>query len=153
MKPLTHTLAAVLAASSLAMPVLAADTPPPAPVYPTARQLEKLCSDCAFVSNVHTETRKGKGSALGTVGGAVVGGLLGSKIGSGNGRTLATVGGAVAGGAAGNQIEKNANSYTVWVVQVFHRDGNSRIVELSGNDPQLRAGDTVRERDGTLVKV
>ncbi len=43
----------------------------------------------------------------GTVGGAVIGGLLGNQIGSGNGRKLATVGGAVAGGYAGRRIQEN----------------------------------------------
>ena len=39
---------------------------------------------------------------VGTVGGAVAGGLVGSAFGKGNGRGLATAGGAVAGGALGN---------------------------------------------------
>jgi hypothetical protein len=42
--------------------------------------------------------------ALGTVGGAAAGGVLGSMIGSGKGRTAAIVGGALLGGAAGNQL-------------------------------------------------
>ncbi|WLI90163.1 glycine zipper 2TM domain-containing protein [Massilia sp. R2A-15] len=36
--------------------------------------------------------------------GAVVGGLLGNQVGSGNGRKLATVAGAIGGGMLGNQI-------------------------------------------------
>ena len=35
----------------------------------------------------------------------MVGGLLGSQVGSGRGRDLATVGGAVAGGALGRNIQ------------------------------------------------
>ena len=42
--------------------------------------------------------------ALGTVGGAVVGGLLGNQVGSGSGRTAATVGGAALGGFAGYKL-------------------------------------------------
>jgi hypothetical protein len=42
--------------------------------------------------------------ALGTVGGAAAGGVLGSMIGSGKGRTAAIVGGAILGGVAGNQL-------------------------------------------------
>jgi len=42
--------------------------------------------------------------ALGTLGGAAAGGVLGSLVGGGRGRTAAIVGGAVLGGAAGNQI-------------------------------------------------
>lgn len=39
---------------------------------------------------------------VGTVGGAVAGGLVGSAFGKGSGRGIATAGGAVAGGALGN---------------------------------------------------
>jgi uncharacterized protein YcfJ len=42
--------------------------------------------------------------AIGT--GAVVGGLLGNQVGSGNGRKLATVAGIIGGGMLGNQIAK-----------------------------------------------
>ncbi len=42
--------------------------------------------------------------ALGTLGGAAAGGVLGSMVGSGRGRTAAIVGGAVLGGVAGNQL-------------------------------------------------
>ncbi len=42
--------------------------------------------------------------ALGTLGGAAAGGVLGSMVGSGRGRTAAIVGGAVLGGIAGNQL-------------------------------------------------
>jgi uncharacterized protein YcfJ len=39
--------------------------------------------------------------------GAVVGGLIGNQVGSGNGRKLATIAGAVGGGYVGNEIAKN----------------------------------------------
>ena len=45
-------------------------------------------------------------SPLGIGIGAVVGGLLGSKVGGGNGRTLAAIAGAVGGGYVGNEIAK-----------------------------------------------
>lgn len=41
---------------------------------------------------------------VGTVAGAIAGGVLGNQIGSGSGRTAATVLGAVAGGLIGHQI-------------------------------------------------
>jgi uncharacterized protein YcfJ len=40
--------------------------------------------------------------AIGT--GAVIGGLLGNHVGSGNGRKLATVAGVIGGGMLGNEI-------------------------------------------------
>lgn len=44
----------------------------------------------------------------GTAIGAVVGGLLGNQVGSGNGKKVATVGGAVAGGAIGRKVQGNS---------------------------------------------
>jgi uncharacterized protein YcfJ len=75
--------------------------------------LASLCNGCAVVSKEHTETRKGKASGVGAVGGVVAGGLVGNQFGSGNGRAAVTVLGAVGGGVAGNEIEKNVKKYTV----------------------------------------
>ena len=120
-------------------------------IVPEKSQLQRLCKDCAFVSNVHTETRQGKSSGVGVVGGAVGGGLLGNQVGGGNGKALMTLGGAAAGGYAGNEIEKNSKKHTVWVVRLIHKDGRAQTREFS-NDPQLRAGDTVASREGRLTR-
>ena len=113
----------------------------PAPVESQAAPA--LCQSCGRVTDVHTETRRGKASGVGAVGGAVVGGLLGNMVGGGNGRKLATVAGAVGGGYAGNEIEKNQKSHTVWIVQIRESDGRLRRFERSA-DPGLRVGDEVR---------
>jgi surface antigen len=49
----------------------------------------------------------GNKQTMGTVGGAAVGGILGSMFGKGEGRILAIAAGAVAGGFVGNQIGKS----------------------------------------------
>ena len=46
--------------------------------------------------------RKPTGEEVGTVGGAVVGGAVGSAVTGGS--TIGTIGGAIAGGAVGNQV-------------------------------------------------
>jgi uncharacterized protein YcfJ len=144
-------IATVALAATLSTAVWAEDNPAPVLSVPTQAQRNALCDGCLWVQEIHTETRQGKGSGLGVVGGAVIGGLLGNQVGGGTGKKLATVGGAAAGGYAGNQVEKNAKKSTVWVAQVVDRNGQMRRVEL-GADPVLRAGDTVRERDGQLVR-
>jgi len=121
----------------------------PAPV--AERAAPALCAGCARVTAVHTETRQGKASGVGAVGGAVVGGLLGNMVGGGNGKKLATVAGAVGGGYAGNEIEKSQKSYTVWIVQVKDADGRARRFERSA-DPGLRVGDEVRLTDNGFVR-
>ncbi|KQY90570.1 glycine zipper 2TM domain-containing protein [Pelomonas sp. Root1444] len=130
----------------------------PAPVErearpaPVERETQPaLCASCGRVTDVHTETRQGKASGVGAVGGAVVGGLLGNMVGGGTGKKIATVGGAVAGGYAGNEIEKNHKTYTVWIVQVKERDGRLRRFERSA-DPGLRVGDEVRLTENGFVR-
>ncbi|RZU02251.1 glycine zipper 2TM domain-containing protein [Rivibacter subsaxonicus] len=50
---------------------------------------------------------KDENRLLGSVGGAVIGGVLGHQVGGGSGKKIATVAGAAAGGYAGNQVQKN----------------------------------------------
>ncbi|HEY9109702.1 MAG TPA: glycine zipper 2TM domain-containing protein [Roseateles sp.] len=116
------------------------------------QRLANLCSSCAIVTSVRTETREGEASAIGTVGGAVIGGLLGNQIGGGNGRKLATVGGAVAGGYAGREIEKRHNSHTVWIIEARERDGRLRRFERS-SDPGLRTGDELRLTENGFTRL
>jgi uncharacterized protein YcfJ len=142
---------ALIAAGTAAFIAQAQPAPAVAASSPSSNQLASLCDGCSWVQDVHSETRQGKGSGLGVVGGAVIGGLLGNKVGGGTGKALTTVGGAAAGGYAGNEVEKNAKKQTVWIVQLVNRDGSARSVEL-GADPNLRTGDTVRERDGQLLR-
>lgn len=54
------------------------------------------------------EVRRAAGDSnriAGTAAGAVIGGVLGSQVGSGSGRDLATIGGAIAGGAVGRKVQ------------------------------------------------
>ena len=122
----------------------------PAPVVETQAP-PALCRSCGRVTDVHTETRRGKASGVGAVGGAVVGGLLGNMVGGGNGRKVATVAGAVGGGYAGNEIEKNQKSHTVWIVQIRESDGRLRRFERSA-DPGLRVGDEVRMTENGFAR-
>lgn len=48
----------------------------------------------------------GAREVIGTIGGAIIGGLIGSRIGSGAGRGVAIAGGVIIGGALGNMIGK-----------------------------------------------
>ena len=127
-------------ASLLALPALAQQP-----------KLSSLCSTCGIVQSVQAEKREGEGGALGIVGGAVVGGLLGNQVGGGTGKTLATVGGAVGGGYLGNEAQKKLTSKTVWVTQVKMKDGSIRPFETVAQ-PAWTSGKVVRVNDqGQLV--
>jgi len=110
-----------------------------------AKTLPK-CEQCGTVQDVHMEKRKGEGGAVGVVGGALVGGLLGNQVGKGNGKTLATVGAAVAGGFAGNEVQKHVTSKDVWVTKVQMNDGSVRSFEQE-TEPTWKAGSAVKVGD------
>lgn len=152
-------LPAWLACGALAMPVLVAQAAaPPAPASAasaasavSALRLVELCEGCAIVTEVKTETRQGKGGAVGVVGGAVVGGLLGHQIGGGTGKTLATIGGAAAGGFAGNEVQKRVTKTTVWITRVTLKDGSVRSFENSA-DPGFKVDEVVNVVGSELKK-
>lgn len=111
-----------------------------------------ICDSCGTVTSVHTEEYKGKASALGTVGGAVVGGILGNQIGKGDGNTVATIAGAVGGAYAGREIEKSQRKHKVWVTTVRMEKGENRTF-TSDSDPAWANGTQVEiNSKGELVK-
>ena len=87
-----------------------------------------VCATCGKVESVTAVKQKGEGTGLGVVGGAVVGGLLGSQVGGGSGKSVATVLGAVGGGVAGNEVEKRSRATTTYQVRVRMDDGSVRTV-------------------------
>jgi outer membrane lipoprotein SlyB len=131
-----------------------ADDPPvqAPPVYQYQKPNQNLCEKCGVVQSVRQEKRKGEGGAVGIVGGAVVGGLLGNQIGGGSGKTLATVGGAVAGGYAGNEVQKHVNSKQVWVTEVRMRDGTVRKFEQEAK-PAWAQGQVVRLNNQNQLRI
>jgi outer membrane lipoprotein SlyB len=110
------------------------------------------CDDCGTVQTVAKEQRKGEGGAVGIIGGAAVGGLVGNQFGKGNGKTLATVGGAVAGGFAGNEVQKHVTSKEVWVTKVKLKDGSVRSFEQE-KQPAWKSGEVVKVQKNTLTPV
>lgn len=137
-------------ASLLALAATGALADNPHEVPPGIAKKLAHCESCGHVTNVHKETRKGEGGAVGIVGGAVVGGLLGNQIGKGTGNTVATVGGAVAGGFAGNEVQKRVTSKTVWVTRVTLRDGSTRTFEQEAQ-PAWKAGSLVKVHGKSLA--
>lgn len=114
--------------------------------------LAEDCNNCGVVESVNAVTDEGGNSALGMVGGGVVGGVLGNQIGSGSGRTLATVAGAAGGAYAGNEIAKGSGKHKVWKVKVDMDHGKSHTFDLK-KKPDLAAGDRVNIKDGKPVRV
>ena len=125
----------------------------PHPADKPKPSVSALCDSCGIVQQVHQEKRKGKGGAVGIVGGAVAGGLLGNQIGKGTGNTVATVGGAVAGGFVGNEVQKQVTSTKVWVTKVKMKDGSIRSFEQEAQ-PGWAVGQHVKVRENkTLARL
>jgi uncharacterized protein YcfJ len=109
------------------------------------------CDSCGTVVSSHTYEQKAEhGSGLGAVGGALVGGFLGNRVGSGNGRKLATVAGAVGGGYAGNEIERNSRTRTMTTTKVRMSNGVVRHFTEEGARQHYQ-GEHVRVVQGALV--
>lgn len=90
---------------------------------------------------------------LGTMGGAILGGLAGSAIGKGRGNTLAIVGGAIAGGAAGNQLNQSAGQELTILL-----DSGEEITTVVSNKTSgisFRPGDQVamRIQNGKITRI
>ena len=76
-------------------------------VTPLTRTIHTPRQECHDESVTQQAPVKDQHQVIGSLAGAVVGGVLGHQIGGGSGRDLATVAGAAGGGYAGNRIQKN----------------------------------------------
>ncbi|MBT0726495.1 glycine zipper 2TM domain-containing protein [Rosenbergiella australiborealis] len=82
-------------------------------------------------------------SALGAIGGAVLGGFLGNTIGGGAGRSLATAGGAILGGVAGQGVQSELNTSNGVELEIRKDDGNTIMVVQKQGATRYSAGQRV----------
>ena len=108
------------------------------------------CSTCGTVESIAAVRHQGRGTGIGAVGGAVVGGLLGNQFGAGNGRLGMTALGAVGGGFAGNAVEKHLRSSTSYQVRVRMENGRTRYFNYR-QPPPFQQGERVHIEHGTLA--
>ena len=92
------------------------------------------------------------GNVVGALGGALIGGWLGSNIGGGTGRTIATGVGAVGGAFAGKSVGSNMSQHTVWYVTVRFDDGIDRRIRVE-QMPSYRPGDRVRVSNNVIERI
>jgi outer membrane lipoprotein SlyB len=95
----------------------------------------------------------GTGIGVGTIAGAVVGGVLGHQVGSGTGQTVATVAGAAGGAYVGHQLENRQQQQTADAYRVTVRmdNGSHQTLMLSTN-AGFRVGDRVRIDNGVMQR-
>ena len=75
-------------------------------VEPINQQIKTPREVCKDVTVTRQAPVKDQHQIVGSVIGAVAGGLLGNQVGGGNGKKIATVAGALGGGYAGNKVQK-----------------------------------------------
>ncbi len=99
-------------------------------------------------------TSGGNSIGLGTVAGAVIGGVVGNQIGAGRGKTVATVAGAAGGAYVGHELEKGnrqqqrADEYKITV----RMDDGSYQSLMQNTNGNFRVGDRVRYENGNLQR-
>ncbi len=93
---------------------------------------------------------EGQRTALGRIGGGLIGYQAGRAVGSGSGQNLAGAVGAVAGAVAGQAIEESATRQDAWLFTVELESGRT-IAVLQARDQSFAIGERVRiymRRDG-----
>ncbi|WP_342245686.1 glycine zipper 2TM domain-containing protein [Pseudomonas sp. OTU5201] len=91
----------------------------------------------------------GTGYGLGTIMGALVGGVAGNQVGSGTGKTVATVAGTAGGAYIGHQIETRNQKTTGYAISVRMENGSNQTLTQSTNGG-LSVGDRVRIDNGNI---
>jgi outer membrane lipoprotein SlyB len=128
--------AVAVAGASLTLLLGACNTPAPYQVT------EQPYGRVGTIESIQTRTVQNVPNAVGAIGGALIGGGLGSLIGGGTGRTVATVVGAVGGGFVGNELASKDQTL-VWDIGIRYDDGSYATVQQTAA-PGLRIGDRVR---------
>ena len=94
----------------------------------------------------------GSGIGIGTIAGAVIGGVLGHQVGSGRGNTVATVAGAAGGAYVGHELENRQQQQRTADVYRFtvRMEGGSYQTLTQNTNGGFRVGDRVRIDNGYL---
>ena len=94
----------------------------------------------------------GSGIGVGTIVGAVVGGLLGHQVGSGTGQTVATIAGAAGGAYVGHELENRQQHAADTYRFTIRMDNGSYQALMQNTDAGFRVGDRVRVENGYLQR-
>lgn len=111
--------------------------------YGRSTTRQEMTVRLGVVESVRPVTIEGSQSAVGTLGGAVIGGIAGSNVGKGKGSSVGAVLGAVLGGVAGQAAEEGMSKKEGVEITVKLDNGQLTAV-VQEADEQFRPGDKVR---------
>ena len=126
-----------------------------APMGGPSTQAATTVTGYGTVQSVEVVQRSGSNNLLGTVGGAVVGGVLGHQIGGGTGNTVPTLAGAAGGAVAGNRVQQNmqnGQAQQSYRIALRMDDGSTTAIVQDNPPASLQAGDRVRVQNGSIVQ-
>jgi outer membrane lipoprotein SlyB len=150
---ITHTIAiaALLSATTL---LTACETTSNTSTFSANQAGRAQTVQMGTVTAVRDVTIQSGPSRVGTATGAVLGGIAGSTLGSGNRANAAgAVVGAVAGGAAGNAITNTSSGGVEVTVRLANNNQLMSVVQ-AGSSNDFRVGDAVRvTSDGSTTRV
>jgi outer membrane lipoprotein SlyB len=109
--------------------------------YDSANVGEISRTDSGVVVSLRKVKLKTNEMGIGTVLGAVGGGLVGSAFGGGNAKFLTAAAGAVAGGAAGHAVENREQDGVEYTIKL---DSGAIVTIAQGVTPQISVGQQVR---------
>ena len=122
----------------------------PAKVYGTVGQADSV--QLGTVNGIQTRETAQRHSAADALLGAVVGGVAGHQIGGGTGKTAATAVGAVGGAVVGDRIASAGHDpQSYYQIDVRMDNGDLRMFDYADLNG-LRVGDRVRVQDNQLQR-
>jgi len=143
-----------LAATVAALLIAGCATPYPGAPYYAGPVQRAQSIEMGVVESVRPLGLQGPDTGLGTVGGAALGGLAGSGIGSGGGNAAAIIGGLLLGGLIGNTIERDASRRPGVEITVRLDQGRMLAVVQDAVGEPFRPGDRIRVvSDGYYTRV
>ena len=120
---------------------------------PAATGTGSVYSGYGVVQSIELVKQQGNagGIGLGTIAGAVVGGVVGNQVGAGRGNTAATVLGAAGGAYVGHELENRQQQQQpdAYKITVRMQDGSYQAL-MQSTSGDLRVGDRVRIENGVL---
>lgn len=121
-----------------------ATQPRSADYYKRGDALREQTVRMAVVESVREVTIDRDSNGVGTLAGAVIGGIAGSGVGKGRGSAIGATAGAVLGGAVGEAIDGGRARVPAVEITVRLADGSMVAIVQEPGSAQLRPGDTVR---------
>jgi len=149
-----HNFKAVAGVSTLLFLGACADMNQPAQNVSTAYpQTSGVYTQYGVVQSIEiVQQQRDNAVGLGTIAGAVVGGILGNQVGAGSGNTAATLLGAAGGGYVGHELEKRNNSgqsEQAFRFTIRLGDGSYQAVTQASSN-NIRVGDRVQIDNGVV---